>query len=480
MIYQDSNEIPPMLRSKKHMFYSSLLLGGALVLLIGTYWYSTTNLISTRQSADLVAHSYHVKNLIEQLSSTVKDAERGERGYLLTRDNYYMDVYHSAIQEDERTFTSLKHLTSYNPTQQRNLAQVQNLVHQRVTQLQKVLDTQASAGPEAAQALIRQGRGKQLMQGITSQVQAMQQEEDRLLVLRQAQLAQNRQHLWFFSILFFVISLALLVGGYIHLRIAANRYHYLLVEKNHYADQLEQSNQTLALVATVASHDLSPLLRKTNFFMEEILKDPANTFSSESRDFFLRMQRSSGKLQAVVEHVLAIARRQTTPELPTEPINLKTVAEEVREALEKQIGDAEGQVEIQDMCTFNGDKYEIAQLMQSLVENGLKHTRQAVRPVIQISARLTEGGCEIRVTDNGLDVAYQQKRDMLRFFGERLGLKWLSIRPDPALMDLRTARQIIWRHQGSLRVESQEGQGSECIVTLPMLVIHEQDRFKPA
>ena len=427
-----------MIRTRRQITMSALVFGLAWLLLMATYIYSTLNFTRTDDSVVLVAHTYHVKELIERLSSNVRDAERVERGYLLTNDPHYLTAYHAAIRDQRLTLNALRALTRDNPVQIANLNQLERLVLQRLAMLQKVITTQQQDGLNAAIALIRTGNGMRLMDAVQDQVQRTMQEEDRLLALRQQRVTQYRQELYF-SFLAFVLALVVVVSGYLLMQMSVFHQRKLLAELNKYAEQLEHSNQELALVATIASHDLKAPLRKIHFFVGEILKDPVSRFSEESRDFFKRIQASAEKMQQLTEHVLAIAVGKGS-DFPMDSVNLRQLTKEVTETLEKQILETQGQVEVGAMCSIHADKYEMAQLLQNLIENALKYHQPGLPPKVSVSAMKTDdGGCEIRVRDNGIGVA------------------------------LGTVARIVQHHHGAVRVESAPGEGSEFIVQLPAL-----------
>jgi len=452
-----------MLVSKKQMFYSAVLYSIGLPMLMLVYWFSTVNLNNTSQSADLVAHTFQTKEQIERLSSDVKDAERAQRGYLLTQDPDYLKLYHVALSDKNATLQTLKDLLTDNPVQQNNLRNTGQLIQQRIDVLQQVLEVQSSSGIQAAQTIIQQGPGKKLMMAIQQQIQAMLGEENRLLRIRQAELVSSRHYVWLFSELFFALSLVLLFSGYFLLRKATGRVQHLFEDKNLYSEQLEQTNQDLALVATIASHDLRAPLRKMNFFLEQIRKDPDNVLTFESLDFLHRTEAASEKMQSLIEHVLAIARRQKSS-MPEESVNLSILAHEVTEALEQQIRETNGKVEIGDMCTIKGNKFEMAQLLQNLIENSLKFRHPEKQPHIRISSTKTDdGGCELRVADNGIGIAREQQAEIFRMFKRGANSK----RTTGAGIGLGTVKRIAERHQGTVRVESKPNEGAEFIVKIP-------------
>ncbi len=71
-----------------------------------------------------VLHTHEVIAESESLLGSLRDAETGQRGYLLTHDESYLEPYNKGINESLETLHKLKALTSDNPTQQSRLVEI--------------------------------------------------------------------------------------------------------------------------------------------------------------------------------------------------------------------------------------------------------------------------------------------------------------------------------------------------------------------
>ena len=78
------------------------------VVLIATVSYATVR--RTQDNADRVARTLEVLDHVQTLSSTLKDAETGQRGFLLTQDANYLEPYVSARSSVDGEFSALKTL----------------------------------------------------------------------------------------------------------------------------------------------------------------------------------------------------------------------------------------------------------------------------------------------------------------------------------------------------------------------------------
>ena len=167
----------------------------ALLTTIGLISYQSTNkLIETSRREK---HTYQVLSQLEELSSQVTNAETGQRGYIITGEQRYLEPLQAAIQVLQPKVKELRRLTADNPNQQRQLDILELLINKKLAELQQTIELRQNQGFEAAQKLIRTGEGKELMAEIRKAIQAMQIEEDTLLKQRsrKAQAALNKPSL---------------------------------------------------------------------------------------------------------------------------------------------------------------------------------------------------------------------------------------------------------------------------------------------
>ncbi|WP_439566584.1 CHASE3 domain-containing protein, partial [Gloeocapsopsis crepidinum] len=159
---------------------------------------NTTQLIDTARSEN---HSYQVITELEDLSSRIKDAETGQRGYLLTGDQRYLEPYNSAITVIEKNLNDLRQLTSDNPSQQSRIATLEPLVNRRIALIQQTLALRETQGFEIALQVVLRDEGKNLMDRIRVILADMEVEERELLQQR-SQLAQAATQQTIYTILF--------------------------------------------------------------------------------------------------------------------------------------------------------------------------------------------------------------------------------------------------------------------------------------
>ena len=131
-----------------------------------------------------VEHTYQVIDNLEKIRSQVKDAETGQRGYLLTADDRYLAPYHSALQSIQPELQSLKQLTADNPLQQQRIDQLDRLIDEKLAELQETITLRQTQNLEAALRAVQTDRGQQIMEQIRDLTKTMEVEEQNLLKQR--------------------------------------------------------------------------------------------------------------------------------------------------------------------------------------------------------------------------------------------------------------------------------------------------------
>jgi methyl-accepting chemotaxis protein len=151
-----------------------------LVLGVVSYWNTAGFIEATR----LKAHTYEVLEDLEKVLSSLKDAETGQRGYIITGEERYLDPYRTGTAELNQTIQNLRRLTSDNPSQQHRLDLIEPLIASKSDELRETIDLRKNAGFDAALQVIRTNKGKQLMDDVRQIVLQMGSEEKGLLAQR--------------------------------------------------------------------------------------------------------------------------------------------------------------------------------------------------------------------------------------------------------------------------------------------------------
>jgi PAS domain S-box-containing protein len=156
----------------------------ATAILVFVGWQSYRNTERFTEASEWRKHTYEVLRNLDKTVAGLVDAETGQRGYLLTGDEAYLEPYRAAIKYIDHTIGDLKNLTSDNPNQQNHVQILEPLVEKKLAELQRTINLRKSEGFAAANRAVLEGSGKQWMDQIRGVVAEMANEEEDLLKLR--------------------------------------------------------------------------------------------------------------------------------------------------------------------------------------------------------------------------------------------------------------------------------------------------------
>ena len=162
-----------------------------LLLFIGLISYHNLNRL--KSEADSVIFTHNVLHNIEQIRGNIKDAETGQRGYLLTGLEKYLEPYYEAVYKLEENINSLKESTSHNAEMQLHIEKLETLVTEKLSELEETINLLKSNGFDAAKELVITDVGKKIMGEIRIILTEMSNIENQLLEERSARSANETQ-----------------------------------------------------------------------------------------------------------------------------------------------------------------------------------------------------------------------------------------------------------------------------------------------
>jgi PAS domain S-box-containing protein len=147
--------------------------------------------ILSTESDRWVRHTHEVLENLQDSLLAMQSIESSHRGFLLTGSDEYLDLFHTGILRVQQDATTLRNLTADNPTQQHQLPILNRLINQKVEFGETVIGLRRANGLEAGAVAIRSGTGQRIMAEYQVIVREMQDEESRLLVLRNVEAARH-------------------------------------------------------------------------------------------------------------------------------------------------------------------------------------------------------------------------------------------------------------------------------------------------
>jgi len=158
-----------------------ILYGLSFLLLIVSAIASYSSINNLLNSQKLVNHTNLVKNNLESIISVLKDAETGQRGFLLTGKDEFLEPYNGALRKAYGLIDETKILTADNSLQQKSAEDLRNIIKLRMSVLETLIDNKRRGNEPTLQQL---ETGKLYMDQARQLVQTMQNRENDLLASR--------------------------------------------------------------------------------------------------------------------------------------------------------------------------------------------------------------------------------------------------------------------------------------------------------
>ncbi|RED26334.1 hypothetical protein BD847_0251 [Flavobacterium cutihirudinis] len=169
---------------------------------------------SLNESSKLVMHTYEINIQLEKLMSAIKDAETGQRGYIITRNGRFLTPYLYSRDKVNASFITLKKLTADNPVQQQNLERLFKLIIQRFVSFENCLKYSDPKTYDKRKLDNHMFGGRILMENIRFQVDKMNDIEKKYMERRQKIYDQEISLSPIFSISLFLTALLFILLAY--------------------------------------------------------------------------------------------------------------------------------------------------------------------------------------------------------------------------------------------------------------------------
>ncbi len=246
-------------------------------------------------------------------------------------------------------------------------------------------------------------------------------------------------------------------------------------EKEKRAAELVIANKELLAFTYISSHDLQEPLRKIQTFVTIILENENHNLSEKGKYNFQRMQLAAGRMQQLIDDLLAFSRINTTDH-KFEKTDLGLVVEEVKTELRDTIQEKHATVEATELCDANIIAFQFRQLMYNLISNALKFSNPAVPAHILVKSSIVKGSklnneklspdknyCHITIKDNGIGFEPRFSDRIFEVF-QKLHSKEVY---GGTGIGLAIVKKIVENHNGMIVATSELNKGATFDIYIP-------------
>jgi PAS domain S-box-containing protein len=167
----------------KRRNFSSLVIGAglAVALVVVNVALTFRNTRQLNEDAYWVSHTHEVIAGLENILSLAKDAETGQRGFVITGEPKYLEPYDDAVAQLDKEVDRVQKLTADNPFQQSHFPELRQDLAEKLAHLAELVTLSKNEGFDAARKETLTDRGKNAMDAVRADVAEMVESEEELL-----------------------------------------------------------------------------------------------------------------------------------------------------------------------------------------------------------------------------------------------------------------------------------------------------------
>jgi signal transduction histidine kinase len=307
----------------------------------------------------------------------------------------------------------------------------------------------------------RDSEARQMMNGVSARFVQVRQDLEDLVALsdRAAQVSFARlasMRTWL-TLTLLTLGLAGVVGTILVGRWAARILAARQAEAARYARDLEARNRELDAFAGRVAHDIRGALTTISL---AATSSAASALSDERAREILR--RGTRRMETLVDDLLTLARVEAEGHGRCDPaVVLAQVAEDMGPRVEAERADLRVAVAHAQVACSEG---LLRQAMTNLIDNAVKYRRPDLPAAVEISGASSDGGYDLRVSDNGVGMTDEELGHVLEPFYRAPRARDL---PGTGL-GLSIVNRIAEANGGNVTVRSRVGEGTTFTVHLPL------------
>ena len=234
-------------------------------------------------------------------------------------------------------------------------------------------------------------------------------------------------------------------------------------EREKLINKLMDSNEELERFAFVCSHDLQEPLRMIRSFSEKLQDHISDQLADDEKGkkYFRFVVEGAIRSQALIRDILAYSSINSDTQ-KLEAVNLESIITTINDSLIASLGQNKVNITYSSLPILHGNKTQIFQLFQNLINNGIKYQNIGTIPRVDISIESLDEHWKFIIKDNGIGMEERHFKKIFEVF-QRLHGKGKFAGTG---VGLSICKKVVERHGGTIWVDSIKGEGSSFYFTL--------------
>jgi signal transduction histidine kinase len=441
----------------------------AFFLLLISYiltFYSSQQVLNQKEK---VNHTTKVINTLDILLSEVKDAESAFRGYIVIKDERFLNDYYNAPKLIDSTFLKLKSLTSANDIQNIKFDTLQSLIQRKLDILSWGLMVFKTNNKIVADTMLKIGyKGKLIMDSIKIIASQLQTVEYNFMAKRSDRLTNLSNFIKVINIASIVIAIILAFYSITTFNKENKQKQAADKQAEQFREQLEgRVNELYQLnlellelrsiekfaatgrIARTIAHEVRNPLTNINLANEHLRSEIPPT--SETDELFGMITRNSNRINELINDLLN----------STKAAQLNFTRVNINDLINQSLGFAQDRIDLkkikviknytEDLCPIFADIEKINIAFLNIIVNAVE-AMEGGNGVLTITTENKDNRCVAIISDNGKGM---DKESLLKIFEP-----YFTTKEKGSGLGLTNTQNIILNHQGNIYAESEEGKGT--------------------
>jgi PAS domain S-box-containing protein len=217
----------------------TLIVAIGFVMFIGVMTYASW--VGYRRSSEEQDITRRIVRATNRLLSSVKDAETGQRGFLVTGQENYLEPYYAALLRIPQELTELTTLTASRPDEVPLVEAVKPLVQDKLAELLQTIELHRTKGLSAALPVVMSGRGKAAMEQIRGICAELETSAYGRFGVQSAEMLKRGNEMGLIGTIGAIALLALLIMATVSMQRGTHRRKQLILELEKSEEETRQA-----------------------------------------------------------------------------------------------------------------------------------------------------------------------------------------------------------------------------------------------
>lgn len=450
-------------------FTGKVIAAGALMIVVCIGALSFWSEVRNELDREWVTHTLLVVEKLQEVRIDITQAETGQRGYMLTGQDRYLELYGAGVDRVHRDMSELPDLVLDNPKEHEASQRLDPLIAARLAELETGIEVRKRSGLLAGvEAASGRNNGEKLMGQVAVEIGEMRAAEAELLSKRLETAAASARKMKAIVVGGNGLAIIILLAkGFVIHRETCKRN---LAEQNlkHTNERLErrtselsETNVELESFAYSVAHDLRGPLRHIAGYSNVLAQDYAPQLNMEGRRYLAKVSDGAQKMGHLIDDLLSLSK-VGLQELSLQTTSLDALVRQVMNEFEMDSARRTIEWQISKLFDVKCDPALMKQVFVNLLSNAVKYSGKREHPIIQVGQMEKNHERLVFVRDNGVGFEMQYVGKLFGTF-QRLHKTGDF---EGTGVGLAIVQRIIRKHGGLIWAEAEPDRGATFFFTL--------------